>query len=80
MYIAHQNEWKAENKVLMLGGVGVGPGGGAVACSAQVVCISCLVGLGEGLKEKSFSLNAVSMRKQRLQASLEMCEELTFGL
>ena len=79
MYIAHQNEWKAENKVLMLGGVGVGPGG-AVACSAQVVCISCLVGLGEGLKEESFSLNAVSVRKQRLKASLEMCEELTFGL
>ena len=53
---------KQRTKYLCWVGWGWGPGG-AVACSAQVVCISCLVGLGEGLKEESLSLNAVSVRK-----------------
>lgn len=35
----------------MVGGVEAGDLG-AVVCSAQVACISCLVGLGEGSERK----------------------------
>lgn len=58
MNVNGSSEWKTKNNVLMVGGVGVGALGGVV-CSAQVACISCLVGLGEGFKRKVSMLTQI---------------------
>lgn len=43
----------------MVGWVGVGALGGTIVCSAQVACISCLVGLGERFKRKVSMLTQI---------------------